>query len=390
MSSEQWIEDILLTLRADGLERTLKPNIGLMQSPGSAGVLDFSSNDYLNLSRAPDVLAAMQGVLSAGSGASRLVSGTLPCHTALEHDLALFKGYAACLLFGAGYLANIGVVPVLVNRDDAVFSDRLVHASLIDGITLSRSRHFRFQHNSPDHLEQLLQKASAARRPRMKFLCVVESIYSMDGDAAPLADICELVERFDASLLVDEAHAIGVFGRGGAGLVDELALQHRVPCCTGTLSKALGSCGGFVVCSHLVKELIVNRSRPFIYNTALPPGVVQPAHAALRKMQQDESLGAELRRRAQGFREMLQLGGLNTMGSISQIVPVMTKDSDAAVRLSAHLAAQGIVAQAIRPQTVPKGTARLRFSVTLAHSLDDLHRAAAVVIAEAAKLGIGG
>ncbi len=379
MRSEEWIHLLLDQLKAQNLERRLE--VWDCDSYNSS-VLNFSSNDYLNLSRRSEVIRSGTAVERCGSGSARLISGTLPCHHQLEEALAGFLGHEASLLFGAGYLANLGLLTALLGRHDLVFSDRAVHASLIDGIRLSGAKNLRFRHNDMCHLEEMLKKAHCLRRPNGHSLVVVESVYSMDGDLAPLVEICSLAEKFDSAVIVDEAHALGVFGDSGRGLVAALGLGGQVQCCTATLSKALGSYGGVVAGSALLRRLLINKSRPFIYNTALPPGVVQGAAQALRILQREPILGSQLLRRAAIFRDLLAAGGLNVMKSQSQIIPLLIGNNERALLLSQRLRALGIIAMAIRSPTVPAGTARLRFSVTLAQQEDDLRQAAGVIVEE--------
>ncbi len=389
MENESWIPPQLRQLQADGLERTLQvlPRAGGKFVAEGREFLNFSCNDYLNLSRDPRVARRAGETMArhgAGAGASRLVTGTLNCHDELEHGLASFLAYPAALVFGSGCLANLGLLSTLVGRNDVVFADRLVHATILDGIVLSRAKLIRFSHNDSDQLDSLMTRAAASRRPDVRFLIVTESVFSMDGDRAPLQDLCNVAERHQAMFVVDEAHALGVFGPDGAGVVSEQGLTRRVNACTATLSKAFGSYGGFVACSSEVRAFLINRSRPFIYSTGLPPASVGAALAALDVIRAGPHLGPTLLARAARFRGQLRELGLNVMDSESQIIPLLIGDNAKALSLSARLKARGILATAIREPTVPRGTARIRLSVTLAHTEDDL-RQAATAIAEAAR-----
>lgn len=389
MENESWVTPLLRQLRADGRERTLNvlPRAGGRFSMDGREYLNFSCNDYLDLSRDPRVLsraAETMGRYGAGSGASRLVTGTLACHAELEAALASFQSYPAVIVFGSGCLANVGVLSTVLGRSDVVFADRLIHATIIDGIVLSRAKLCRFAHNDIEQLDSLMTRAAAARRPGFRFLVVTESVFSMDGDRAPLRDLCEVASRHEAMLLVDEAHALGVFGPHGAGLVREHGLGNRVNACTATLSKALGSYGGFVACSTELQALLINRSRPFLYSTGLPPASVGAALAALEIIRSTPHLGPTLLARAELFRRQLRELGLNVMHSESHIIPLLIGDNATAWRFSARLKAKGILATAIREPTVPRGTARIRLSVTLAHAEEDLQQAA-TAIAEAAR-----
>lgn len=388
MTDETWMETELARLDAQGLERRLQvmPDSGAFVSDGRR-VLNFSSNDYLALARAPQVLEAAEEALrqwGAGATASRLVVGTLSCHARLEERLAQFKGYASALVFGSGYLTNVGTVAALVGRDDRVLADKLAHASLLDGAILSRAAIRRFQHNDPDHLAHLLRQKKAGGRD----LILTESVFSMDGDVAPLRDIARVAREHGALLLVDEAHATGVWGPGGTGLISEWHLQQDVPVAMGTLSKALGSYGGFVAGSETLKRWLVNRARSFIFSTALPPACVGAVLGALDILAKKPGLGAELLDRAEKFRRRLQAAGFNTGASVSQIVPVIIGDNRKTLALARRLRDHEILAAAIRPPTVPVGTARLRLSVTLAHTSAELDHTADILALAAREEGL--
>ena len=381
MNRENWLQDGLDKLRAESSLRSMTSYAaagGKVMIDGKP-VLNFSSNDYLNLASHPHVLLRARKALEqygAGATASRLVTGSLPIHAELEERLARDKGYAAALLFGSGYMTNAGVIPALVGRDDTVIADRLVHASVIDAITLSRAKLLRFQHNDAGHLREMLDRAGAGRK-----LVVTESVFSMDGDIAPLADIAAASTDSGSMLMVDEAHATGIFGQHGAGLVAEKHLEPAVNLSMCTLSKALGGYGGAVACSARMKEWLVNKARALIYTTAPPPASIGAALGALDVIEQDAGLGPDLLRRASHFRDRLRAAGIDTMQSASQIVPVIAGSNERAISLSRRLRERGMLVVAIRPPTVPEGTARLRFSITLAHETADLNRAADEVIA---------
>jgi 7-keto-8-aminopelargonate synthetase-like enzyme len=269
MNCQVWIEERLSGLRAVHAERRicLYPGVGGKVVLDGREFLNFSCNDYLGLSKHPRVITAARQALDeygAGSTASRLVTGTLPIHEQLERRLADFKGYSAALVFGSGYLVNAGVISSLVNRHDTVFADKLVHASLIDAITLSRARLARFCHNDIPHLEELLRKNATGRK-----LIITESVFSMDGDLAPLPEIAAVASKYDAMLMIDEAHATGVFGPFGSGLIRQHRIESFVNVSMGTLSKALGSYGGFVACSINMRAmgLIV-----LFFNVIMPTG----------------------------------------------------------------------------------------------------------------------
>jgi 8-amino-7-oxononanoate synthase len=389
MHHESWISERLRNLSKSHLDRHLQvyPEAGGRIRVGDRTYLNFSSNDYLNLARHPDVVAkAAEALRVAGSGAtaSRLVTGTLAWHEELEQKLARYKGYPCALLFGSGFLANVGTIPALMGKNDHIFADKLVHASIVDAVTLSRAKLYRFRHNDIEHLEQLLKKnVTSGRR-----LIVTESVFSMDGDLAPLQDIAHVAQRHGAMVMVDEAHATGVFGPKGSGLVRELGLEPLVNIALGTLSKAFGGYGGFVTCSKSVRAFLINHARSFIYSTALPPPVVAAALGALQVVEESSDLGAQLVDNAAAFRNRLEEGGLNTGNSASQIIPVMVGENSKTLAISEKLRDHGIIGVAIRPPSVPQGTARIRLSVTLAHTWEDLQHVAQVIIATARGEGL--
>ena len=390
MKRDQWIKKELKRIVEDNQLRTLRvfPESGGKVSLNGTPYLNFSSNDYLNLSHHPALVdTGIRAATDYGAGAtaSRLVVGTLPLHQKLENMLAHHKGYPDAILFGSGFLTNCGIIPVLAGRNDLIFADRLVHASIIDAIRLSGARLYRFRHNDPDHLEQLLNKHCHSQS---RSLIITESVFSMDGDIAPLTPIAQLADTYESMLMIDEAHATGIFGQHGSGLVGQYGIQSQVTIAMGTMSKALGGYGGFAACSSEMKQLLLNRSRSFIYTTALPPFCLASAQAAITLLESQEQPGAELLRRAEIFRSTLHHAGLDTLHSESQIVPVVVGENKQAVSLSQQLFDQGIIAIAMRPPTVPEGTARLRFSLTLAHTEEDLERTCDILIACFKKEGL--
>jgi len=344
-------------------------------------LINLSSNNYLGLAGHLAIEAAMsEGARrGAGSTASRLVAGTDPETLALEQELAAWKGTEAALLFGSGYLANFGVLTALVGRGDAVFSDSLNHASIIDGCRLSGATIHRYRHCDAGHLAMLLESAGDASRK----LVVTESVFSMDGDVAPLAELADLADRHDAALVVDEAHAAGVFGPRGEGLARELDLGDRVDLTIGTLGKAFGVYGAYVAGAQVWIDWLVNTCRPFVFTTALPPAVVSGVRAALELVAEASELRDSLRSRAQLFRSRLAALGLDTAGSTTQIVPVLVGANERALAFSEALERNGVLGVAIRPPTVPEGTARIRLSLTAAHTDDQLEQALSAVEAAA-------
>jgi glycine C-acetyltransferase/8-amino-7-oxononanoate synthase len=353
-----------------------------------AEVLLLCSNNYLGLADHPRVreaAAAAAQRYGAGSGASRLISGTMSLHTQLERRLAEFKGTQASLLFGSGYLANTGVISALAGRGDVVFSDELNHASIIDGCRLSRAETFVYRHRDLDHLEYALNQAGSRAR-----LIVTDGVFSMDGDVAPLVELVELARRHGCRVIVDEAHATGALGPGGRGSVAAAGLAGEVDAVVGTLGKALGGYGAYVCSSAEIVELLVNVSRPFIFSTAPPPPSVGAALAALALLAERPGLVEQLRRNAATLREALGANGLPLGSSRTQIVPVVVGDARRAVTLCERALEGGVFAQAIRPPTVPDGTSRLRLTVMASHRADELRRAAQVIGRAADELGLTG
>jgi 8-amino-7-oxononanoate synthase len=311
----------------------------------------------------------------AGATASRLVVGTDPEVLELEERIAAFDGAEAALLFGSGYLANVGVVSALVGRGDAVFSDRLNHASIIDGVRLSRAEVHRYRHADAEHLDALLSAAGSSERK----LIVTESVFSMDGDVAPLEAIADLAERHGAALVVDEAHAGGVFGPEGQGYVHELGLAERVDLVIGTFGKAFGVYGAYASGRRVWIDYLVNTCRTFIFTTGLPPAVIGGIGAAIELVRDAGGLRRDLLVRAGRFRARLDDLGFDTCGSTTQIVPAVVGANDAAVDLAQSLEARGVLGVAIRPPTVPEGTARVRFSLTAAHTDEHVEQALAAI-----------
>jgi glycine C-acetyltransferase/8-amino-7-oxononanoate synthase len=379
----------LADLRRRGLHRRLRtiegPQGARVRLDGGEALL-LCSNNYLGLADHPKVRTAAAEAAErygAGAGASRLVSGTMSLHTTLEERLADFKGTGAALLFGSGYLANTGTVAALVGKGEVVFSDELNHASIIDGCRLSRSEVFVYRHRDTEHLEWGLRRAGSRAA-----LIVTDSVFSMDGDVAPLPDLHELARRHRCALMVDEAHGTGALGPGGRGAVAAAGLSGEVDVIVGTLGKALGGYGAYVCTSSQVAELLLNTARPFIYSTAPPPPSVGAALAALAILREHPGIVEQLRRNAAIVREALGAYGLDIGGSRTQIVPVMVGDARRSMALCEHALERGVFAQAIRPPTVPEGTSRLRLAVMATHSADELRAAARVIGQSAREVGI--
>jgi 8-amino-7-oxononanoate synthase len=345
-------------------------------------ILNLSSNDYLNLSKHSSVQEGSHKALEkygCSATASRLVSGHLSIHEELEAGLAELLGCEDCLVFGSGFLANIGVLNALAGRGDEVYMDRLNHASLIDGALLSGAQLFRYKHKDTNHLESLLKKSKGRGRK----IIVSDSLFSMDGDIAPVQDLAVLSKKNRAIFVVDEAHAIGVFGRGG-GICQELDVKPDI--ILGTLSKAFGGYGGFAACSIIMRKFLINRARSFIYSTGLPPACIGSARAGLQLINDNRDMGKALLRKSRKFHSCLSKAGFKMPKFESQIIPLNIGDNRKVVDISNKLFKEhNILAAAIRPPTVPRGTARLRLSVSLAHSDNDLKNAVDK-IAKAVKL----
>ncbi len=374
------IEERLDDLRDRGLYRRLRvisgpqgPRVVLDGTP----VLLLCSNNYLGLADHPRVREAAADAamrFGVGAGASRLVSGTMRIHEKLEQRLAAFKGSEAALLFGSGYMANVGVVSALAGDGDVVFSDELNHASIIDGCRLSRAETFVYRHNDPEHLAWGLRQAGERAS-----LIVTDSVFSMDGDVAPLADLADLAREYGVRLAVDEAHGVGCVGPGGRGAVHEAGVEDQVDVVIGTLGKALGAYGAYVTCSDAIAQLLINTSRPFIFSTAPPPPAVAGALAALELLAEEPRRVDRLVANADALRDELAREGFDVSGSTTQIVPLVIGDAEQAMRICELAIERGVFAQAIRPPTVAEGTSRLRLAVMATHDRDELREAARVL-----------
>ncbi len=383
------IAERLEELRGSGLHRRLRL-VGGPQGPrvllDGREVLLLCSNDYLGLANHPRVRAAAADAAmewGAGAGASRLISGNMQPHRALEQRLAAFEGYESALLFGSGYLANTGTIAALAGRDEVVFSDELNHASIIDGCRLSRAETFVYRHRDLDHLAWGLRAAGERAA-----LIVTDGVFSMDGDVAPLPELADLARRHGCRLMVDEAHATGALGPGGRGSVAAAGLSGEVDVVMGTMGKALGSYGAYVCASRELSDYLVNTARSFVFSTAPPPPVVAASLAALELLEAEPERVERLRSNADTLRSALAAEGLPAGGSESQIVPVAIGDPELTMRLCERSLDRGVFAQGIRPPTVPEGTSRLRFTVMATHRPGSLRGAAIQVGAAARELGI--
>ena len=373
MVTTVWEEDVL-ALEREGLKR------GLRRVSGAQGrkvildgkeVLNFCSNNYLGLADDPRLRKAaierieQEGV---GSGASRLVCGNMAAHRELEDAIARFKGAESCLVFSTGYMANAGIISSVFGRGDMIFCDRLNHASIIDGIILSRAQFKRYPHNDMEALEGMLRCAAGFRRRGI----ITDSVFSMDGDIAPLDRIVELARAYDCLVMIDEAHALGVLGKNGRGAAEHFGVEEKIDIRMGTLSKAAGSFGAYCCGSKELVDFLVNKARSFIYTTAMPPAIAAASEKAVEIIRDDSSLRGRLWANTRYFKKALDETGFNTGSSQTPIIPIVVGKPAPALEFSRRLEGEGIFVGAIRPPTVPANTARLRLTVMATHTREDL------------------
>ena len=368
-------EKHLRTLHSGGKYRRL----GRCRQESNLELLDFSSNDYLNLSHHTDIIEAgciaMQSY-GIGSTGSRLLSGNCQLFEAFEEVIAKDKKTKASLMFSSGFQSNISTLSCLLddkvlNKKPLVFFDKLNHSSLYQAVFLSKAELKRYHHNDTNHLESLLREH--ANDPRPKFI-VTETVFGMDGDIAPLTEIVTLAKKFNAFLYLDEAHATGVFGLNGYGLSTTLDLQDIPHIIMGTLSKAIGASGGYVACDEIMRDFIVNKATGFIYSTAPSPAVVGAAFKAWKLIKSLNKEREALQSLGNTLRNMLKDGGFNIGSSQTHIIPIILNEEDACVQTQNALFKEGFIVSCIRPPTVPPGTSRLRVAVTTKHTLQDLKR----------------
>ncbi|MFP4316950.1 MAG: 8-amino-7-oxononanoate synthase [Desulfovibrionales bacterium] len=324
-------------------------------------VLNLASNNYLGLAGTPALREGAAAALDAwgtSSGASRLITGNFALYDQLEASLAAFKEQEAALVVGSGFAANLSIFSALADRSTLVFSDRLNHASIIDGIRVSGARHVRYRHNDLDHLQRLLH----THREHPRKILVTDTVFSMDGDTADLRALCELCEQYKVFTVVDEAHATGIYGQG-RGMAFAQGVSRRIVLHMGTFSKAFGSYGGYIAGPREVIDLITSRGRAFVFSTALPPAVIGASFAALEEVARDHSRSERLVHISQRLRKTLHSLGLDTCGSTTHIIPVLIGENQAALQAQKLLLDRGIFVAAVRPPTVPQGTARLRISL---------------------------
>lgn len=370
-------------LQEQGLYRRMTPVKG---SQGARIIVEgkemllLCSNNYLGLADHPALKeAAIKAVekYGVGTGASRLVSGTMELHELLEEQIASFKGTERALLFNSGYAANTGVIPALAQKGDVIFSDKLNHASIVDGCLLSRAQLVRYPHNDITFLRRRLAESCGGGRR----IIITDGVFSMDGDMARLAELVALKKEFGALLMVDDAHGTGVLGSTGRGTAEYFGLSAEVDIAMGTLGKALGGFGAFIASSNEIIDYLVNRARSFIYSTSLPPAVLAAASAAFKLVDSGEGTGLRLRlaENSAYLRNSLAEAGFDTLTSETQIVPVFVGGTQLTMEFSRALLAEGVFVQGIRPPTVPVGSSRLRFTLMASHSLADLQQVVAAV-----------
>jgi 8-amino-7-oxononanoate synthase len=374
MVADALAREELAAIASNGLLRTLEPLTSAagpeIELRSGERLVNFSANDYLGLAAHPRIRAALaEGAQrwGSGAGASRLVCGDFLAHHALEEELARFEGTDAAVAFNSGYAANCGILPTFAGPEDVIFSDALNHASLVDGCRLSRARTEVYPHADVAALEAAVRRVRQQGARRV--LIATDSVFSMDGDVAPLRAIVEMCERYEALLMVDEAHATGVLGPRGAGLAAELGVGNRVDLRMGTLSKAAGVFGAYVAASRACCDLLLNRARPLVFSTALPPAISHAALTGLRILSgpEGDSLRARLRRTVDRFATGLRALGHPAVAA-TPIFPIVLGAPEAALAASAQLRKRGLLVKPIRPPTVPAGSSRLRIVITAGHT----------------------
>ncbi len=373
----QWIEDELQKLRESGLYthiRTLESPQGAWLVVDGKKALNFCSNNYLGLANHPRLAQAAKEAIEkygVGPGAVRTIAGTMSLHVELEKRLAAFKGVEAAITFQSGFNANLGTIPALVGRGDAIFSDELNHASIIDGSRLSRAQIIRYNHCDPDNLEA---KLKAHRHEFNHALVVTDGVFSMDGDIAPLDKIYEVTKNYDAILMVDDAHGEGVLGRGGRGIVDHFNLHGKVDIEVGTLSKAFGVVGGVVAGNAKIVEWLRQRGRPFLFSSAMTVPDTAACLAAVDLLEESTDLVDKLWENTRYFKAEMKRLGFDTGQSVTPITPIMLGEATLAQEFSRRLFEEGVFAMAIGYPTVPKGKARIRVMISAAHEKADLDK----------------
>ncbi len=336
-------------------------------------LIDFSSNDYLGLSQHPEMINAMVNTtkeFGTSTSSSRLISGTYSLFNELETALAKFKNKPAGLVFNSGYQANLSIISAIAENDYVIFSDKLNHRSIIDGILLSKAKVFRYRHNDIEHLESLLK---TKRNQAKNALIITESVFSMDGDFTPLPDLVKLKNKYNAEILLDEAHATGIFGKNGSGLAEELGLTDQIDYLMGTFSKALGSFGAYLACSENTKNYLIQKAAGFIYSTSLPPGVIAANLKSLELIKIEPWRREKLKTNFNFLQKKLITSKLKN-NSNSQIIPIIYESPEKTLAMQKKLMQAGIFVPAVRPPTVPNNASRLRVSVSAKHDEVELKK----------------
>jgi glycine C-acetyltransferase len=387
----QWIQDELQKLRDDGLYnriRTLSSPQGAWLVVDGKRVLNFCSNNYLGMANHPRIVQAVQEAVKkygVGPAAVRSIAGTMDLHLELERRLAAFKGVEAAITFQSGFTANIGTIPALVGKDDAVFSDELNHASIIDGCRLSGAKIIRYAHCNPQDLDRVLTEE---RQKYPRAMVITDGVFSMDGDIAPLDKIYEVVQKYEAILMVDDAHGEGVIGKGGRGIVDHFGLHGKVDVEIGTLSKAFGVVGGVSAGNPVVVEWLRQRGRPFLFSSAMTVPDVAACLAALDILEGSTELVDKLWENTRYFKAEMRKLGFDTGLSTTPITPIMLGEAPLAQQFSRELFENGLFAMSIGFPTVPKGKARIRVMISAAHARDDLDKGLEIFAGVGRKLGV--
>jgi glycine C-acetyltransferase len=387
----QWIQDELQKLKDDGLYnriRTLSSPQGAWLVVDGKRVLNFCSNNYLGLANHPRIVQAAQEAVKkygVGPAAVRSIAGTMDLHLELERRLAAFKGVESAITFQSGFTANMGTIPALVGKDDAVFSDELNHASIIDGCRLSGAKIIRYAHCNPRDLERVLTE-ERSKYPRA--MVITDGVFSMDGDIAPLDKIYEVVKKYDAILMVDDAHGEGVIGKGGRGIVDHFGLHGKVDVEVGTLSKAFGVVGGVSAGNPVVVEWLRQRGRPFLFSSAMTVPDVAACLAAVDILEESTELVDKLWDNTRYFKAEMHRLGFDTGLSTTPITPIMLGEAPLAQQFSRELFEAGLFAMSIGFPTVPKGKARIRVMISAAHAREDLDKGLEIFAGMGRKLGV--
>jgi glycine C-acetyltransferase len=387
----QWIQDEIQKLKDDGLYnriRTLSSPQGAWLIVDGKRVLNFCSNNYLGMANHPRIVQAVQEAVKkygVGPAAVRSIAGTMDLHLELERRLATFKGVEAAITFQSGFTANMGTIPALVGKDDAVFSDELNHASIIDGCRLSGAKIIRYSHCNPQDLERVLIEE---REKFPRAMVITDGVFSMDGDIAPLDKIYEVVQNYNAILMVDDAHGEGVMGKGGRGIVDHFSLHGKVDVEVGTLSKAFGVVGGVSAGNPVVVEWLRQRGRPFLFSSAMTVPDVAACIAAVDILEESTELVDKLWENARYFKTEMRHLGFDTGLSTTPITPIMLGEAPLAQQFSRELFENGLFAMAIGFPTVPKGKARIRVMISAAHAREDLDKGLEIFAMVGHKLGV--